>query len=498
MTPVGYAHLREYLKLGTLPLARPAVVRPVTRVVDHNGELQVPQHVAPRTDAPLDHLLFALKHEGTDLQTLAAALPHIDPADLVHELRTTPSGAYIRKACYLWESFTRQTLDAGIVTAGPYVPLFDPEAYLTGPEFRVTRWRIKFNGLGDLPYCPIVRRTPPIRQALDQDILAQARAFAERTNAQMLDRTLAWAYLHETESSFDIEREIPTQDKAQAFIALLKQAHEQRPLSEDYLVELQNSAMTNPLLREVQYRTEQNWLKGPARGAAGITYVPPPPELAAELVEALVRLQQGGAVYGMEPLVHACLVSFGFVLIHPFMDGNGRLSRFLFHHTLCVDGALERGLLLPVSVAIKRNEQAYLAALQSFSRPARELWSVRAIDDSNYDFRFNGHPAIYRYWDATSCVEFGLAMAREALEHDLHHEVRFLAGYDEAKRRIDERFDLRGSDLSTLVLCAHDNEGRLSQRRRRQFEGRVQPQALDFIEQVVREVFGFGQDREAS
>jgi Fic family protein len=43
------------------------------------------------------------------------------------------------------------------------------------------------------------------------------------------------------------------------------------------------------------------------------------------------------------------------------MDGNGRLSRFLFHHALCQSGKLEKGLLLPVSVAMKRNEEDYLA-----------------------------------------------------------------------------------------------------------------------------------------
>jgi len=33
-------------------------------------------------------------------------------------------------------------------------------------------------------------------------------------------------------------------------------------------------------------------------------------------------------------LVRAAVVSFAFVFIHPFMNGNGRLSRFLIHHCL--------------------------------------------------------------------------------------------------------------------------------------------------------------------
>lgn len=48
-----------------------------------------------------------------------------------------------------------------------------------------------------------------------------------------------------------------------------------------------------------------------------------------------------------------------------------RLSRFLIHQTLCRYGALENGLLPPVSVAMKHEEQAYLEALKTFSQPTR-------------------------------------------------------------------------------------------------------------------------------
>src|SRR5512146_783866 len=138
------------------------------------------------------------------------------------------------------------------------------------------------------------------------------------------------------------------------------------------------------------FRTEQNWLRGPARGAAGVTYVPPPPAVVPELMQELINLANNMAGR-LDPIVAAAVVSFAFVFIHPFMDGNGRLSRFLFHHSLCRSGKLEKGLLLPVSIAMKRNEQRYLSVLQHYSRPAREFWSVRWIDEGIYDFKFNGN-----------------------------------------------------------------------------------------------------------
>jgi Uncharacterized conserved protein len=80
----------------------------------------------------------------------------------------------------------------------------------------------------------------------------------------------------------------------------------------------------------------------------------------------------------VDPLVVAAVTAFGFVFLHPFMDGNGRLSRFLIHQTLCHYGALENGLLLPVSVAMKHQEQAYLAALKAFSQPTQAV-SVQRV-----------------------------------------------------------------------------------------------------------------------
>jgi hypothetical protein len=484
MDLIGYEFLRQALSLTAFPPERPALIKPVTRIEPTEAFLGIPRNVAPDTTDPVEHVLFALKHEGVELQILAEALPKIDPASLLAALRRSPTGAYIRTACYLWEHFAGGQLENIPDVVAPTVELFDTDRYITGPSRRDARWRVAFNGLGSLSYCATVRRTPFLQEAIQSDVLGRTREFISALGRGMLDRTLAWAYLHETEDSFAIERERPSEDKARMFVAILHQAHEGRPLSESYLVELQNSVLTSPFDKAVYYRTEQNWLRGPARGAAGVTYLPPPPGMVPELMGELIAFANA-APREIDPILAAAISSFGFVFIHPFMDGNGRLSRFLFHHALCRSGKLDKGLILPVSVAMKRNEEDYLAALRGYSKQARELWSVGWIDEGVYDMRFNGHPAIYRYWDATHCVEFGYRMAQQALEFDLRHETEFLARYDKIMKAVNERFDLRGSDLSTLVVCCLDNEGKLSRNRRKQFTGRVPESVFDYIEQVA-------------
>lgn len=487
MAAVGYERVRVALGLSALEPARPARIRPVTRVEPMADHLAVPASVAPTTGDPLAHLLFALKHEGTNLGILLEAFKQVAADDVLAELRRTPSGAYARLAGYLWEQANGTTLEAPPV-AGAVVDLFDPARYVTGPAQRNARWRVNFNGLGSLRYCATVERTPAVQAALASDLLGRANRYAAGLDRLLRDRALAWAYLHETLDSFAIEREAPGEDRARAFVALLHQAHERRALSEPYLVELQQATVSNPLDRAEAFRHEQNRLQGPLRGAAGVTYVPPPPRLARELMDELMAFANASSS-AIDPLVAAAIVSFGFVFIHPFMDGNGRLSRFLYHHALCRAGALQDGLLLPVSVAMKKNEHDYLQTLQAYSRPLRERWQVTWLDEGRFDFRYTGDPdhGIYRYWDATGCVEFACRMAEQALDIELRHETRHLMRYDAVLRKVDGAIDVRGSDLATLVLSALDNGGVVSKRRRDQFQHTVPAAAFDRIESAARE-----------
>ncbi|KPU61753.1 fic/DOC family protein [Pseudomonas fluorescens] len=301
----------------------------------------------------------------------------------------------------------------------------------------------------------------------------------------MMDRAINWAYLSETQDSFAIEKESPSEDKSRRFIQLLRQAHERIPLSEDYLVTLQNATLSNPYDKAVAFRHEQNHLANGLNGAAGVTYVPPAADLCRELMDQLMYLGNEATKH-IDPLVAAGIISFGFVFLHPFMDGNGRLSRFLIHQTLCRAGALENGLLLPVSVAMKREERLYLETLQKFSQPAREFWDVRWIDQGNLSFNFTGDPAIYRFWDATPGVRFTLEMAKRALEVELREETVFLENYDTIVKSVDERYDVRGSDLSNLAMMCLGQNGTVSKHRRKQYKYSVQEEVFDYIEQVTQ------------
>lgn len=487
MSDIGYAWIQNAVEAPDFLGRARARLAPVSRIERlEDGTLLVPQKLAPEPTL-LHHALFAIKHEGMRLGLLLSALRRIPPAELVAWVQATPNSVYGRKLGHLWERLHQRRLPGldDPRVASSYAPLFDPTQHFVGQAQRDARWRIEFNGLGELSFCPVVRKTPALMALIEPDILGQAQAFAQSVEAAMLERALNWAYLSETEGSFAIEGEAPPHDKAAMFAALLRRAHEQRPLTEELLVECQNAAISNPYDKAVQFRTEQNRLQRDVPGAAGVTYVPPAPELAVDLMNGLMRLANQPPA-GLDALVHAAVVSFAFVFIHPFMDGNGRLSRFLIHHCLGQSGRLPPQFLLPISVAMKKHEAEYLRALTAFSRPARELCQVTWAGDEHYSYAWAPEADTwFRTMDLTESVIFTLAMAKASLDTHMRQEVEFLALFDRVKHHINERHDLRGSDLATLIVTIFQNGGTLSANRRKRYADRVQPHVLDAIEAAV-------------
>jgi hypothetical protein len=63
--------------------------------------------------------------------------------------------------------------------------------------------------------------------------------------------------------------------------------------------------------------------------------------------------------------------------------------------------------------------------------------------------------------------------------------VEFLGLFDRVKRHINDRHDLRGSDLATLIVTIFQNGGILSNNRRKRYADRVQDHVLDAVESAV-------------
>jgi hypothetical protein len=214
---VSCAHLIAAMELKAIVVKKSARVQPVTHIERINCALAVPPSVAPEAEDFLAHIIFALKYEGVNLSILPQALQRIEDRNLVDAITQSPSRGCLRKVCYLWEAYSDRLLDYTDKPEGPSVLLFDPERYITGPSVRNNRWRVDFNGLGTLQCCATVERTPEVQALLDYDVLGRSKEFIDSLPKQMMDRAINWAYLSETDASFEIEKGRPKPAEVRAF-----------------------------------------------------------------------------------------------------------------------------------------------------------------------------------------------------------------------------------------------------------------------------------------
>jgi hypothetical protein len=217
-----------------------------------------------------------------------------------------------------------------------------------------------------------------------------------------------------------------------------------------------------------------------------VTFFPPP-------VDELRRAMRGWEAFinddqrCTDVLVRAACVAFGFVYLHPFFDGNGRLHRFLIQHVLARSGLMKTGTVIPVSAVIEQDLQAYHAVLTAFSRPVTALWNYRRGDADPAILRAAGGRS-YRFFDADREVAFLHETIRRAVDDEIPRELAWLQGYDVAFSALNREFDLPQKDLSALIRMIHSNKGTLSLHRRKQYSG-LPDHVLDRIELLVSQSF---------
>lgn len=492
---IGYEFLLEQIPLRMPPLASPARVTSVTRIEASATQLSVPRHVAPRNGASvLEHALFALKHEAMQLAILHESLKLVPIAEMSRALANQPTSANLRRAAFIWEKSNDTEIPLpGSTTGGNYVDMFDAEAYYTGETWeRNARLRVNFNGIGPYSYCPVVRRDAAL-ESEGARVLEELKLWATNpANEHYLERVMNWAYLSETRDSWAIENEVPSPPKERAFLYALEQLKDRDPLTEDYLVGLQNMLISEPRAAEQQFRDHQNWLQRGGHGAASVRYVPPPFGPMLEMMDGLMKM--ANSTHPLPPFIKAALVSFSFVFMHPFMDGNGRLSRLLAHHSLNYGGVLPdvRGnpAILPLSVAMKKDENGYLAALEAFSKPARALWDVVYVDGSDFHFDFRSSHMVYASWSGDHAAKFLTQCARAALENSLLDEANYIVAYDQSFEKIDKIFELPNRTVNLLIQWIQQNNCKIPERRRNAQElFALKPEQIDRIEEIVAEFF---------
>jgi Fic family protein len=97
-------------------------------------------------------------------------------------------------------------------------------------------------------------------------------------------------------------------------------------------------------------------------------------------------------------------ISYGFVFLHPFEDGNGRIHRFLIHNIMSIRGLVPNGLLLPISAVMLKDPVKYDSSLEAFPRPLLKMIDYK-LDEPGKMKVYNETACWYQYIDMTAQAE---------------------------------------------------------------------------------------------
>lgn len=348
------------------------------------------------------------------------------------------------------------------------------------------------NLLGSPTYCPTVRRTPELTALAEKNLAGRASDVVAGAEPALLARAVGYLYTKETRSSYLIEREEPGKARVERFLASLKQAPRLGHLDEATLIRLQNE-IVEPRFAETGVRGEDVYVGEAVSLVREIVHYVAPrwqdvgPMLGGllELTNRLVDDLRAGSAE-LDPPVLAAVVAFGFVYLHPFGDGNGRVHRFLVHYVLARTGFTPAGLVLPVSAAILRDLRGYHEALEGFSAPLMARIDYALNEEGRV--RLGDETAdLYRYPDLTRQAEALYRWVEQAIDVDLQGELDLVRRFDEARRRMREIVEMPDRLESLFLSLAHQNRGQLSREKRRRHFAMLSDDEVVELERVVQE-----------
>lgn len=483
---LGYEWLIQHFGLQVLPPHQISLLAgsgAKARYALDGREVREYRPVYAPEDTPLGHLLFALKHEGVNLEILKHVFQHLGPDKVIQFIDNQVTGSYARRIGFLYELLTGEILTPKGNIGGNYVDVLPKESYVTSDPVKNKKWRVNDNLLGDAAFCPMVRRTPIVELFIGKELSEAAHNIVQEYAPDVIQRASTYLYLKETKSSFEIERETPGTSRMERFMHLLRQAGKLLNIDRDTLIALHNN-IVDPRFMSSDYRTTQNYVGeslGPNREK--VHYISPSPEQVPDMMDGLLRHMRR-VESGVPPVVQAATVAFGFVLIHPFEDGNGRLHRFLIHQILSRSGFTPNGLILPVSAHMLTHMRDYDECLESFSRQIMRAVDYHMDDDGRISVQ-NDLQDAYRYFDATRFAEYLFESVEQTIHFDFRSELQFLEGYKLAREAVQKVVDLPDKQMDLLFQLCRQNNGSLSKTKRKQFS-MLSDREVAVVEEAVR------------
>ncbi len=457
------------------------------RYVDGRWNVFTPRH-RPE-DTLYGHLTFALKYEAIDLGLLNALFQVVRATGIESMVRSEPTGIYSRKIWFLWEWLREERLDLEDAAKCNFVSLVNSKLQFEGIHVLSKRHRVRNNLPGTKNFCPLIRKTKKLEQFLGKKLSEAAVNNIGQTHPDLLSRAAAFLLLKDSKASYTIEGESPPHNRIERWGRIIGEAGG-RPLSVEEFEYLQKQVIADSRFIKPGLRTEGGFVGEHDR----VSGMPMPDHISARpddletLMSGLLDTYELLRENEFDAVLMATIIAFGFVFIHPFEDGNGRIHRYLFHHILVESGFVPKGLIFPVSAVILERIDEYRKTLEHYSKPRLGLIEWRPTEKNNVEV-LNETIDLYRYFDATKQAEFFFECVEETVSQTLPEEVEYLRKYDLINEFIKNYIDMPDNLVDLLIRFLSQNNGKLSKRGRTKEFDKLTNKEIQAIEIKYAEVF---------
>jgi len=488
-TLVGYGALIDALGLKVpVPDKLALISTKHKRYSTDEWEIFTPRHLPE--DTLTGHLTFALKHEGVDLNVLKGVFNSVHDKEIKAIVEAEQTGYYSRKIWFLFEWLTGVMLNIPDLKTGNYIDVLDEKLQYPGPSENVPRYRIRNNLPGVRNFCPLIRKTEKLEAYITARLDQKAEEILTPIRRDVLLRAAAFLLVKDSRASYAIEGESPPQNRLQRWGNAIGQAG-QNNLSKEELLRLQTLVIENERFVKFGWRKQGGFVGEHDRE----TGLPIPDHISARwqdvetLIEGLIETSDKLIHSDFDPVLAATIIAFGFVIIHPFVDGNGRIHRYLIHHILAKKGFAKKNLIFPVSSAILERMPEYREVLEDYSKPRLELIEWKPTRDNNVEI-LNDTMDLYRYFDATKMAEFLYSCVEQTIVEIIPREVDYLHNYDRFKDEIKQTYDMPDNMIALLLRFLEQNEGHLSKRAREKEFNMLNDDEIKHIEGIYTGIFG--------
>ncbi|MCP4698716.1 MAG: Fic family protein [Gammaproteobacteria bacterium] len=436
-----------------------------------------------------DHLGFALRHEPIDLLILKRAFEAAPNESIERFIKSAPTGTMTRRAWFFYEHLTGKRLNIGDAPSIAAVNALNPKTYFTGKARMSRRHRVRDNLLGSGGYCPVIRRTEKLEQFINTGLAQKAAETIDKTGAHLVARAASFLLLADSRASFEIEGERPPRNRLERWGRAVLQAGKNK-LNLDELNRLHSVLIEDNRFIQAGLRPDGVFL-----GERDHNDDPLPEFIGSRsedlniLMAGLLNANERMRESDLDAVLQATATAFGFVYVHPYQDGNGRVHRCLIHHVLAERGYTPPGMVFPVSSVMLDRIDEYGHTLRNHSGSLMDFIEWRPTPERNVEV-LNETADLYRYFDCTEAAEFLYACVERTVEHDLPHEIAYLRRHDEAQRRIMETVEMPDRLAQNLIVFMRQNAGTIPKRRReKEFEALTDDEA-QLIEAIYQDVFG--------